>query len=82
MDSGSIQAPAVKEVKQPTNISSHQQPKQTEIQEIFKPLGNHLCKFFEEAKHDPNGYYSIPQIRTVLTDYINIHRIADLNDQK
>ncbi|CEP07922.1 hypothetical protein [Parasitella parasitica] len=55
---------------------------QIEIQDIFKPLGNSLQKFFEEAKHDKDGLYTIPQVRQAMLDYIKIHDSVDPQNQK
>ncbi|OAD04325.1 hypothetical protein MUCCIDRAFT_161076 [Mucor lusitanicus CBS 277.49] len=55
---------------------------QIEIQEIFKPLGTSMQKLFEEAKHDKDGVYTIPQVRQVMMDYIKIHNAVDLQNQK
>ncbi|CAO0798618.1 unnamed protein product [Mucor circinelloides] len=55
---------------------------QIEIQEIYKPLGNSMQKLFEEAKHDKDGIYTIPQVRQVMMDYIKIHNVVDLQNQK
>ncbi|KAI8991996.1 hypothetical protein BDF20DRAFT_847680 [Mycotypha africana] len=59
-----------------------QQPEQAEIQELYKPLGEHLTKFFEEAKYDAGQMYTIPEVRQVLTDYIKINNLADSQNQK
>ncbi|KAI8989353.1 hypothetical protein BDB01DRAFT_718788 [Pilobolus umbonatus] len=82
MDSTNVQPVVVKETKRVINTSTAKQPEQTEIQEIFKPLGNHMLKFFEEAKHDKDAYYTIPQVRTVLSDYIQLHQLADPQNPK
>ncbi|KAL9558325.1 hypothetical protein MBANPS3_000948 [Mucor bainieri] len=55
---------------------------QIEIQEIYKPLGTSMQKLFEEAKHDKDGVYTIPQVRQVMMDYIKIHNVVDLQNQK
>lgn len=55
---------------------------QIEIKEIYKPLGNSMQKLFEEAKHDKDGVYTIPQVRQVMMDYIKIHNVVDLQNQK
>ncbi|GAN03392.1 eukaryotic translation initiation factor SUI1 family protein [Mucor ambiguus] len=55
---------------------------QIEIQEIFKPLGNSMQKLFEEARHDKDGVYTIPQVRQVMMDYIKLHNVVDLQNQK
>lgn len=55
---------------------------QIEIQEIYKPLGSSMQKLFEEAKHGKDGVYTIPQVRQVMMDYIKIHNVVDLQNQK
>lgn len=79
-----ISAQPAKEVAKQVNKPSpqKQESNQAEIQEIFKPLGNHMIKFFEEAKHDKDGMYTIPEVRTVVTDYIKIHDLVDPQNQK
>ncbi|KAI8639833.1 hypothetical protein BD408DRAFT_420803 [Parasitella parasitica] len=57
-------------------------PNQIEIQEIFKPLGNSLQRLFEEAKHDKDGLYTVPQVRQVMMDYIKDHNSVDPQNQK
>jgi translation initiation factor 2D len=70
--------------KQPQQSQQQQQKdsNQAEIQEIFKPLGIQMIKFFEEAKHDKDGTYTIPEVRAVIADYIKIHELVDLQNQK
>ena len=72
---------AAKEVDAAKSKSSSTSSNQIEIQEIFKPLGNGLQIFFEEAKHDKDGIYTIPQVRQVMMDYIKIHNSVDLQNQ-
>lgn len=69
---------AVKQVAKPTPQPSNQ----AEITEIFKPLGTSMIKFFEEAKHDKDALYTIPEVRTVIADYIKIHDLVDPKNQK
>ncbi|KAI8345301.1 hypothetical protein EDC96DRAFT_521710 [Choanephora cucurbitarum] len=55
---------------------------QAEVQELFKPLGPHLIKLFEDTDHDKNKMYTIPEIRQVMTDYIKLNHLVDLKNQK
>ncbi|KAI7906394.1 uncharacterized protein BX663DRAFT_427508 [Cokeromyces recurvatus] len=55
---------------------------QADIQELFKPLGDHIIQFFKEAKHEKDKMYTIPEIRNVLSDYIKLHQLADPKNQK
>jgi translation initiation factor 2D len=75
-------APQQKQPQQPQPQQQQKDSNQAEIQEIFKPLGTHMVKFFEEAKHDKDGMYTIPEVRTVIADYIKIHQLVDLQNQK
>lgn len=59
-----------------------QQANQAEIQELFKPLGPHMIKLFEEAKYDKDSMYTIPEVRTVITDYIKLQDLVDPQNQK
>lgn len=70
--------PAVQQKPQQQSKDSHQ----AEIQEIFKPLGAHMIKFFEEAKHDKDGTYTIPEVRAAIADYIKIHQLVDPQNQR
>lgn len=72
---------SAKQVNKPSP-QKQQEVNQAEIQEMFKPLGNHMIKFFEEAKHDKDGMYTASEVRTVLTDYIKIHNLVDPQNQK
>jgi translation initiation factor 2D len=73
---------AVKQTSKPSPQQQEQTSNQAEIQEIFKPLGTSMIKFFEEAKHDKDAMYTIPEVRTVITDYIKIHDLVDPQNQK
>lgn len=73
---------AAKQVNNKPSPQKQQEINQAEIQEIYKPLGNHMIKFFEEAKHDKDGMYTASEVRTVLTDYIKIHNLVDPQNQK
>lgn len=83
-----ISAQPTKEAEKQTSKPSPQQQQQqqtsnqAEIVEIFKPLGTAMIKFFEEAKHDKDAMYTIPEVRAVVTDYIKIHNLADPQNQK
>ncbi|KAI9473486.1 MAG: hypothetical protein EXX96DRAFT_488456 [Benjaminiella poitrasii] len=71
----------------PAADKSHQkqlkeETQQADIQELFKPLGNSIIRFFEEAKHEKDKMYTIPEIRNVLSDYIKLHQSADPRNQK
>ena len=72
-----------KEAAKPTPQKQQQQESnQAEIQELYKPLGSAMIKFFEEAKHDKEKTYTIPEVRTVITDYIKIQNLVDPQNQK
>lgn len=78
----SLIAQPVKEAVKQVSKPSPQPSNQAEITEIFKPLGTSMIKFFEEAKHDKDTLYIIPEVRAVIADYIKIHDLVDLKNQK
>ncbi|RCI04594.1 hypothetical protein CU098_011374 [Rhizopus stolonifer] len=87
MESQSVKENIVKEAsqqqeKQQQQQKQQQQSNEAEIQELFKPLGPQLIKFFEEAKHDKDAMYTIPEVRTVVADYIKLRNLVDPKNQK
>ncbi|KAI7891532.1 uncharacterized protein EV154DRAFT_464103 [Mucor mucedo] len=78
----SLTAQPVKEAVKAVARPAAQPSNQAEIIEIFKPLGTQMIKFFEEAKHNKDALYTIPEIRTVIADYIKIHDLVDPKNQK
>lgn len=82
MESATVQ-PSKEVAKQVSKPSSQQkQQEQAEIQEIFKPLGTSLVKFFAEAKHDIDALYTIPELRGAIADYIKLHDLVNPENQK
>lgn len=78
----SLTTQPVKEAVKPVAKPTAQPSNQAEIVEIFKPLGTQMIKFFEEAKHDKDAFYTIPEVRTVIADYIKLHDLVDPKNQK
>ncbi|KAG2231959.1 hypothetical protein INT48_001268 [Thamnidium elegans] len=71
-----------KQTIKPTLQQQKSKQEQAEIQEIFKPLGTSMIKFFEEAKHDTDALYTIPEVRAVVADYIKLHDLVNPQNQK
>ncbi|KAI8070209.1 hypothetical protein BDF21DRAFT_344872 [Thamnidium elegans] len=71
-----------KQTIKPTLQQQKPKQEQAEIQEIFKPLGTSMIKFFEEAKHDTDALYTIPEVRAVVADYIKLHDLVNPQNQK
>ncbi|KAI9275983.1 hypothetical protein BY458DRAFT_489044 [Sporodiniella umbellata] len=57
-------------------------PKPAEIQELFKPLGALVCRFFDEADQDKGALYTLSELRTIVNDYVKSNSLANPKNQK